>query len=553
MTNTRNEENYNIELFKMKQNQIRSFEDGKKFEKLHQESNKMPSAVSDIGLNKNEMSEKASVNTSKHCEHEESLLKTITDWGTHSSAHGVASMSRKSSLFAKIFWVIVMTASWSYMGYLVTKTFVEYFDYKYDSGIEIITERPTTFPAIDICNLSPYQTVLNDTLNKIKSEKLNDDFFNYNSQTSTNNITHKNDADIFIKEVLHDYEDRSSRNQLDLNSLGFNLTNMLLNCKYQRKSCTYKDFTQYHNFFYGNCYRFNGGQNSAGQNVDLKMINQAGWNFGLQLELYTGNQNPLTYRNGFVILVHNQTKNDFSYPEDDGILISPGFETNIALSKRLVEILPTPYNDCMGDFSDKTFEYLIKKSTTMQQMKNVFKMDKYDQNMCLKMCFQKYIIDKCNCGLLNLPPYFLDDNQLCDDPIEQNCSSINDPEFYGSNADDNCFIQCPDNCIQSKYDTQISFSNFPSEWYLNNYYENQNSYNFQFFDTKVALLNIYFNELSYLHVYQTPSLTAESLLATIGGHFGLFAGWSVLTLMETIDLLIDIVCYFHHKNKKEKK
>jgi hypothetical protein len=529
----------NNKLFTIKSNQIRSFDNGDKIESFNSTL-----AVNDLDQSKKEQ---------QHLEHEESLSKTLIDWGTHSSAHGIASISRKSTLFAKIFWILVIATSWSYMGYLVIKTFIEYFDYKYDSGIEIITERPVTFPAIDLCNLSPYQTVLNDTLNAIINEELNDDFFNYNSSTKTNNITHKNDADIFIKEVLHDYEDKLNRNQLDLNSLGFNLTTMLLNCKYQRKTCLPNDFTQYHNYFYGNCYRFNGGKNLAGQNADLKMINQAGWNFGLQLELYTGDFNPLTYRNGFIILVHNQTKNDFSYPEDNGIVISPGFETNIALNKRIVDVLPWPYNDCMGDFSDETFDYLVKKSSTMQQMKNVFKMDKYDQNMCLKMCYQKYIIDKCKCCLLNLPPYFADNYELCNDPIEQNCTSLNDPEFYNSKEDDNCYINCPDNCVQSKYDAKISFSNFPSEWYLSKYYKNETKYNFEFFDTRVALVNIYFDEMSYLHVYQTPSITVDSLLATIGGHFGLFAGWSLLTLMEAIDLLIDVVFYFNQKKKREKK
>ena len=211
-----------IKLFKMKSNQIRSSENSGgnlNDETINKEPTEMTSNVYDMEPNEKEAHKK---NERKHSEHEESLLKTLADWGSHSSAHGVASISRKSSLIAKIFWVLVMAASWSYMGYLVTKTIIEYFDYKYDSGIEIITERPATFPAIDICNLSPYPTILNDTLYTIINGELNDDFFNYNSQTSTNNITHKNDADIFIKEVLHDYEDRYSRNQLDLNSLGFN-------------------------------------------------------------------------------------------------------------------------------------------------------------------------------------------------------------------------------------------------------------------------------------------------------------------------------------------
>jgi hypothetical protein len=111
---------------------------------------------------------------------------------------------------------------------------------------------------------------------------------------------------------------------------------MLINCKFNQKTCDYNDFYLYHNFYYGNCFRFNGGINSTGHSVNIFKSNFAGWKYGLQLELYI-NYAILSYRSGFRILFNNQTYNFYAFPEEDGISIPPGFISNIAISKKYIE------------------------------------------------------------------------------------------------------------------------------------------------------------------------------------------------------------------------
>jgi hypothetical protein len=178
-----------------------------------------------------------------------SILEVIRDWGVHSSAHGIPSISRKSSMIAKIIWVVILTTSWAYLGYLITSSLIEYFKYEADESVEIITERPTTFPVVDICNLSPYKTILNETYQNIMKNNLTIDYFNPNPNTAIKSyLSKKDEADVFIKEVLLDYENRASKNEIDLKSMGYKWSDLLLNCKYDGIDCTDDDFTYFHKF-----------------------------------------------------------------------------------------------------------------------------------------------------------------------------------------------------------------------------------------------------------------------------------------------------------------
>ncbi len=218
------------------------------------------------------------------------------------------------------------------------------------------------------------------------------------------------------------------------------------------------------------------------------------------------------------------------------MVISPGFETNIGLTKQYIEALPSPYNDCMGDLTDSSYDYLVKKSSVMQVMKNVFQMTYYDQETCVKICMQKYMIDNCKCALFNLPPYYLNQTNMgCNEPWEQNCTAYYDVQFYAESADNACHSQCPDSCVEMKYHPKMSVSNYPTDWYINTFFSNESIENVTaLLNNRVALVNIFLEEMSYIHIFQTPSYTIESILATVGGHMA-----SVLkVLIEWYSILI---------------
>jgi hypothetical protein len=166
---------------------------------------------------------------------------------------------------------------------------------------------------------------------------------------------------------------------------------------------------------------------------------------------------------------------------------------------------------------------LIEKSKILKQMKLNGQDDdqqEYDPNLCFKMCYQKYFIDECNCILMDLPKYNKNnDPESCYSIGKLNCSNEYDANFFSTSAVDDCISECPKRCSEFIYDTKLSFSKYPSEWFSTYYLIN----NFTIIDNylkTIALVNIYFNEMSYMHVYQEPSISIDSLFGTIGGQLG---------------------------------
>lgn len=54
-------------------------------------------------------------------------------------------------------------------------------------------------------------------------------------------------------------------------------------------------------------------------------------------------------------------------------------------------------------------------------------------------------------------------------------------------------------------------------------------------------VKVYFQELNYERVQQTPKHTIPTLFGAIGGIFGLYVGFSIFTFAEIIVLLLDII------------
>lgn len=429
---------------------------------------------------------------------QQSLKEIVLEWGSSSSAHGFPGIfSKNTNWFIKLVWLSLMLGSWSYCFYTIVTTMVKYYDYQADTKIQYINEIPARYPQIDICNLSPYKDT-QDNLIPFKN--------------ITNAFTK---AKAYIKERLLFEKEKTIGNPAYFENKTQKWNEMFMSCKFNGKNCFDYDFDYYENFYYGKCYRFNGPKDKN------RTISKSGTNFGLEIEISTGLNKNLTVSSGFKILINNQSFN--SFPEENGIDITHGHQTNIAISRTFNEKLSWPYNDCLDNFQESKYNYLIEKSKTLKQMKQNAKDDEqqeYDPNLCFKMCYQKYFIDECNCTLMDLPKYNINgDPESCYSIGKMNCSNENDEKFFSTSAVDDCISQCPTRCSEFLYDTKLSFSTYPSEWFSTYCLKNNFSIIGDYLKT-VALVNIYFNEMSYMHVYQEPSISIDSLFGTIGGQLG---------------------------------
>lgn len=112
---------------------------------------------------------------------------------------------------------------------------------------------------------------------------------------------------------------------------------------------------------------------------------------------------------------------------------------------------------------------------------------------------------------------------------------------YKANETDliDCYSHCPPECSKFNYHLTLSTSLYPTNWYadlLNNstdFWElinrdidqNQTVVNYTNKYTElrdsVTKLNVYYEELYYTQIEQSPAVTSWQLFGTIGGNLGL--------------------------------
>lgn len=120
-----------------------------------------------------------------------------------------------------------------------------------------------------ICNLNPFDAqVASQDIGRILTQ------LNINASGYKDYINYLEDVNFQIKSTLQ--LEAKANSSLNLRTLGFELSNMLLSCQFDHEPCSVADFEWFYNFDYGNCYRFNGNATSP------RSIKKAGETNGLK-------------------------------------------------------------------------------------------------------------------------------------------------------------------------------------------------------------------------------------------------------------------------------
>jgi hypothetical protein len=424
----------------------------------------------------------------------------------NSLAQAIIKIPETPHIFLKVFLFIFVCIACGLASFLIIQSISEYLSYQVTTTSRTIYENPTLFPKISFCNINKYATKYAYYLTK--------------------NISY-NELSLNIEEKK---------------LLGHEFNNIALNCWFNFKKCTSRDFVWFFDSTYGNCFTFNSGLDSNKTTVDLKQSSFVGSYFGLQLTLYVNIYEKLLKSNfsnprrgmGVMIRIEN---NSFSntYGNDD-IFVSTGFQTDILLSREVKSILPKPYSDCEIEegskyFSSEFFD-LITNSKYI-----------YTQQLCLLQCsIQKPLIQKCNCSSSNFVSLY--NKSVC------NYNSYCHNEFFLNDYKDRlvmeCIEKCPLECYHSFFKRSIS-----SYQLLGNVYVDMLEKQFKrdFIRRKndstmakesIVQVYIYYDKLSYSFSSETPQMSIASLLAYIGGNLGLLLGVSIFSVCEIVEVLIEI-------------
>ncbi len=139
------------------------------------------------------------------------------------------------------------------------------------------------------------------------------------------------------------------------------LNETIVSCIYNFEACASRSFSTFYDMYQGKCITFRASS-------ELKT---AGSLNGLRLELFLGPQNresKYTLDRGMLVKIHNESSDP---GKNDGILIEPGTNTNIVVSKIINKKLTEPYNKCVkpGDNYDSDLYRLIVDSKSIYQQK----------------------------------------------------------------------------------------------------------------------------------------------------------------------------------------
>lgn len=203
----------------------------------------------------------------------------IREFGLNTSTHGLPGIARSETLPNRIFWIISSVMFTGIMIYFVIESFIDFLKYPTQTLVSIEQNFNQIYPAVSICNYSPfrYDLLMSDLLNFTASRNV--------SYTGTFTYRHAQYVREFIRYKLNKNE--------SISSYFYTLDDMFIGCTYNRKECSKSDFVSFTSSFFGNCYSFN-AKNSTNQNSLHAMSENGDWG-NLLLELYVHSHQYVPY------------------------------------------------------------------------------------------------------------------------------------------------------------------------------------------------------------------------------------------------------------------
>jgi hypothetical protein len=217
----------------------------------------------------------------------------------------------------------------------------------------------------------------------------------------------------------------------------------------------------------------------------------------------------------------------------------------MAVDRIISKQLPHPYSNCGID--NENPEYLGSFLYKMFENSNI----QYSQQLCIDLCLQTFFIDDCNCTSNSFFSFFNITN--CKTESQSICSFntyletiLKNENFINQNCIENGL--CPLECNHTEFRISQSYSKFSIENYVD-YILNHPGFKSKYDEKEISLedvengivkLNIYYDSLTYTESTESVSINFVSLFSSIGGFMGLFLGMSVMTLVEILEIIINI-------------
>ncbi|XP_071978455.1 acid-sensing ion channel 4 isoform X2 [Engystomops pustulosus] len=295
------------------------------------------------------------------------------------------------------------------------------------------------------------------------------------------------------------------------------LDRMMVKCFYRGRYCTSQDFTPVYTR-YGKCYTFNADKNNP------KVTRQGGMGNGLEIMLDIQQEeylpiwretNETSFEAGIRVQIHSQ--DEPPYIHQLGFGVSPGFQTFVSCQEQRLTYLPQPWGNCRA--TAPAGDFLPGYST-------------YSISACRLQCEKEAVVKSCSCRMVHMPG----NETICPPSKYISCADTTLDILVENN--DKC--TCPTPCNMTRYGKEISMVRIPNKGsarYLAKKYNKNETY----IRDNFLVLDIFFEALNYGTIEQKKAYDLASLLGDIGGQMGLFIGASILTILEILDYLYELI------------
>ncbi|KAF8385132.1 deg-1 [Pristionchus pacificus] len=308
-------------------------------------------------------------------------------------------------------------------------------------------------------------------------------------------------------------------------------------CSFNGKECDIEnDFKIHVDPEFGNCYTFNYDV------TNNYTSSRAGPMYGIRVLLFvnTSDYMSTSESSGIRLAIHPATQ--YPFPDTFGYSAPVGFASSFGIKKQKIERL-SGYGDCMEDIH-------------LASVGNIYEGYDYNPEGCHRSCFQNRMIKDCDCG----DPRFPMPNG------KKHCSAFNATarkcleSKIGSTGDfhhitdkmDNCV--CKHACSEVVYSMTFSTSKWPSgATDLGDCDGMTESECEHFYRMNAAMVEVFYEQLNYELLQESEAYGIVNLIADFGGHLGLWMGFSVITIVEVIALILDVAqtCFRGRKKSKE--
>jgi hypothetical protein len=525
---------------------------------------------------------------------QKSLKEKIIDYGSRSTVNGIPNILTTDRISVRIIWILCLLVSAGYCSRICISNLLGYLQYDVETVVEILRDSEAEFPTVTFCNLqlcdlNEYRLIniinsqIKDNLNKLNGTNITAEMLREQLANDNLNSIFKVQQEAFFK-----YYSKRDLDRILYNNQRVSIKNSIISCQYSSEFCNENDFEYITIGQFKKCYRFNAGRLFNGSQAPIRKARRYGKNYGLQLELFIGFpsicKSPLSSTIGLKVYVHNKSYL-ITDDEKNDILVTPGTEANIAIDRTFVYKKPYPYSNCIdNELMDKKIDSLANANYDQLSLvdKTIKSFKMYTQQSCQQICFQDYLVKNYRCYDESLPIENIQSLNLTKcatiDPNSNNTIVDYQSVFFSTDQDKYCLENCPTGCLHIKYDATVSSSQFPTLTYADVLVYNENvsslrDKSFEVIESSVLSFNVYYKSDLYTKIREKESTSVDVLVSNFGGtmgkHFnfnfflpfifsittlqflfnyyhylGLFLGISLLSFVEIIEILWEIIASF---------